>query len=253
MPGAWSVDEAADAGVPEQDRLLIEELRKAEETASRNYEWLYEIIAPALGRSILEVGSGVGVISKFLVARGDPVVLSDHQPVYLRYLRARFAATPHVACQLLDLTSPHYDLGGRVVDTVVCVNVLEHLEDDRHVLRGFHEVLSPSGRVILQVPNYPALFGSLDETYGHFRRYSRRVLAERLGETGFRLLWMRHFNPFGIPGWIVSAKILRRRRLDAQALRLFNAFVPLARRLDFLSRVGGLALIACAEKVEGEG
>ena len=251
MPGARSADETADARIPERDRLLVEELHKAEETASRNYAWLYEIIAPALGRSILEVGSGVGVISKFLVARGDPVILSDHQPVYLRHLRARFSESPHVVCQLLDLTSPHYDLGGRVVDTVVCVNVLEHLEDDRHVLRGFHRLLAPGGRVVVQVPNYPALFGSLDEAYGHFRRYSRRVLAERLSETGFRLLWMRHFNPLGVPGWIVSAKILHRRHLDAKALRLYNVLVPLARRLDFLSRVGGLALVACAEKVDG--
>jgi len=252
MPGAVPVVAAA-AGVAERDRLLIEELHKVEETASRNYQWLYDIIAPALGRSILEVGSGVGVVSKFLVARGVPVVLSDHQPVFLRSLRARFGETPHVAYQLLDLASPRYDLGGRAVDTIVCINVLEHLEDDRHVLREFHRLLPPGGRVILQVPNYPALFGSLDEAYGHFRRYSRRLLAERLGETGFRLLWMRHFNPLGIPGWIVSARLLRTRQLDATALRLYNAIVPLARRLDFLSRFGGLALIACAEKVPGDG
>ncbi|MGH7964734.1 MAG: class I SAM-dependent methyltransferase [Candidatus Binatia bacterium] len=236
----------------ERDLLLIDELQKLEEAADRNYQWVTEIIAPFLGRSILEVGSGVGVISKFLVARGDPLILSDHQSGYLTYLRQRFGDAPHVTYQLLDLHSALYDLGDRTIDTIVCLNVLEHIEGDRRALRGFHDLLPAGGRLLLQVPNYPALFGSLDEAYGHFRRYTRRTLAERLTGAGFRVVWMRNFNPLSIPGWILSAKILRTRRLDTRALRLYNALVPLARRFDFLSRFGGLALIACAEKRDAQ-
>lgn len=232
----------------ERDRLLFDELSKLESASNRIYEWLYEIIAPALGHSLLEVGSGVGVISKFLVARGDPVVLSDYHPGNVDHLRTRFGAAPHVVCQVLDLTSARYDLGGCAVDSVVCVNVLEHLEDDLRVLRGFHDILPPGGRLIVQVPNYPALYGSLDEAYGHFRRYTRQTLSERLDAAGFRVRWMRNFNPLGVPGWIVSSRILRLRSLNTTSLRLYNALVPLARRLDFLSAIGGLALIACAER-----
>jgi 2-polyprenyl-3-methyl-5-hydroxy-6-metoxy-1,4-benzoquinol methylase len=232
--------------ISEVDRLVIAELHKMEDSANRIFEWLYDIIAPALGNSILEVGSGVGVISKFLVARGQPVILTDHEQSCLDHLQTRFGNAPHVSCRVLDLTSPHYDLGGRVVDTVVCVNVLEHLEDDRRVLHAIREALAPGGTLILQVPNYPALYGSLDEAYGHFRRYTRTTLAERLHEAGFRLTWMRNFNPLGIPGWFVWAKVLRARHLSVSALRLYNLLVPLARRLDFLSRFGGLGLIACA-------
>ena len=232
--------------ISEVDRLVIAELHKLEETANRTFEWLYDIIAPALGSSILEVGSGVGVISKFLVARGQPVILTDHQQSYLDYLQMRFGDAPHISRRVLDLTSSHYDLGGRVVDTVVCVNVLEHLQDDRRVLRAMREVLAPGGTLILQVPNYPALYGSLDEVYGHFRRYTRAMLTERLSEAGFRIIWMRNFNPLGIPGWFVSAKILRAQQINVNALRLYNLLVPLARRLDFLSHFGGLGLIACA-------
>ena len=235
------------AEIGHTDQVLIEELLKLEGAMERNYAWAYELIAPWLGRSLLEVGSGVGVVSRFLVERGDPIILSDHHPAYLAHLRARFAARPHVAFQLLDLTRHPYETP-HPVDTVVCLNVLEHLEDDAAVLAGFHRLLPPGGRLVLQVPNYPALYGSLDETYGHFRRYTRRSIAACVAGAGFRVVHLRYFNPLAIPGWILSARILRSRQLNANAARLFNALVPLARRLDFLSRFGGLALLVCAER-----
>ncbi len=229
------------------DQVLIDELLMLEGAMERNYAWAYELIAPYLGQSLLEVGSGVGVVSRYLVERGTPVILSDHHPAYLAHLRARFATRPTVAFQLLDLMQRPYAVV-RPVDTIVCLNVLEHLEDDAAVLAGLRDLLPPGGRLVLQVPNYPALFGSLDETYGHFRRYDRAGLSARLTQAGLRMVALRNFNPLAIPGWIVSAKLLRARRLDVRSARLFNALVPMARRLDFLARFGGLALLACAER-----
>jgi SAM-dependent methyltransferase len=233
--------------IGETDQVLIDELLKLDGAMGRNYAWAYELIAPWLGRSLIEVGSGVGVVSRFLVERGDPIILSDHHPAYLEHLRARFAARPNVAFQLLDLTRHPYETV-RPIDTIVCLNVLEHLEDDAAVLAGFRELLPPGGRLVLQVPNYPALYGSLDEAYGHFRRYSRQAINDRLVAAGFDIVALRYFNPLAIPGWVVSAKILRSRTLSIGAARLFNAVVPIVRRLDFLARFGGLALLVCAER-----
>jgi hypothetical protein len=115
-------------------------------------------------------------------------------------------------------------------------------------LRGFWRSLPPGGGLLLQVPNYPLLFGSLDESYGHYRRYTQRSITARLHEAGFRVVWIRNFNPFSIPGWILSAKIFRTRRLNPSQLRLYNSLVPLLRRFDFLSKLGGLSLILHAEK-----
>jgi len=238
---------AADAPITALDQVLIDELLMLEGAMERNYEWVYDIIAPHLGRSLLEVGSGVGVVSRYLVDRGLPVVLSDHHPAYLAYLRSRFGARPNVDVRILDLLHPPYDVG-RAVDTVVCLNVLEHIENDLEVLAALRDVLPSGGRLLLQVPNYPSLYGSLDRTYGHFRRYDRQSLAAALEAAGFRVAELRNFNPLAVPGWILTAKLLKRERLDVGAARLFNAFVPVVRRLDFLSRFGGLALIACAER-----
>jgi SAM-dependent methyltransferase len=233
--------------IPPTDQVLIDELLMLEGAMERNYAWTFELIEPWLGRSLLEVGSGVGVMSRYLAQRGGPLILSDHHPAYLAHLRRRFSAAPEVDYQLLDLARPPYATP-RPVDTIVCLNVLEHLEDDAAVLDGFFRLLPPGGRVVLQVPNYPALYGSLDASYGHFRRYTPDSLRARLTGAGFRVLALRPFNPLGILGWVVSARLLRRPTIDVGSARLFNRLVPLARRLDFLSRFAGLALLACAER-----
>src|SRR5262245_44706593 len=198
----------------------------------RHHAWVYDVIAPWLGASLLEVGSGVGVMSKYLVTRGGPLILSDHHPAHLAHLRARFGDPPQVGFQILDLTRPPHQLD-RAVDTVICLNVLEHLADDRAALRAIADLLRTGGRLVLQVPNYPMLFGSLDTTYGHFRRYSRPALAALLRATGFRIVVLRNFNPLAVPGWLLAAKVWRARQIDVRWAQLFNTIVPLARRLDF--------------------
>jgi SAM-dependent methyltransferase len=241
------VTSQADPSIPPTDQVLIDELLMLEGAMERNYAWTFELITPWLGRSLLEVGSGVGVMSRYLVERGGPLLLTDHHPAYLAHLRRRFSAAPQVEFQLLDLVRPPYAVA-RPVDTIVCLNVLEHLEDDAAVLDGFYRLLPPGGRVVLQVPNHPALYGSLDASYGHFRRYTQESLRDRLAGAGFRVVALRNFNPLGILGWAVSARLLRRPTIDVGSARLFNRLVPVARRLDFLSRFAGLALLACAER-----
>jgi len=229
------------------DRILIDELLLLESAMQPTYRWVYELVAPYLGGSLLEVGSGVGAMSRLLVQRGDPIVLCDHHPAYLGHLRERFGQLPHVTLRILDLSAPHYQLD-TAIDTIVCLNVLEHIEDDRHALRGLAALLPPGGRIVMQVPNHPWLFGSVDETYGHFRRYTKASLGERLQAAGLRPSLLRHFNPLAVVGWWVTARVLRAPRLNRHAVRAFNAIVPLARRLDVLARCGGLSLLAVGER-----
>jgi 2-polyprenyl-3-methyl-5-hydroxy-6-metoxy-1,4-benzoquinol methylase len=244
----FAADSPVSKSVSELDRTLIDELGTLEMVNQRHYRWVFDAISPWLGHSILEVGSGIGVISKFLIPRCESLVLSDYQSIYLETLHERFGELPHLRYQLLDLNHAPYDVGGIELDTVLCVNVLEHIEDEEAALRGLARLLRTGGRLILQVPNYPWLFGSLDESYGHLRRYSQRTLTDALERSGFRVVAMRKFNPFSIPGWILLSKIFRARRLSVRALRLYDSLVPVMRAFSLLSHVAGLSLIVCAER-----
>jgi 2-polyprenyl-3-methyl-5-hydroxy-6-metoxy-1,4-benzoquinol methylase len=230
------------------DRTLFEELQTLEAHNRRHYRWVFDVIAPYVGRSVLEVGSGIGVISQFLLTRCESLILSDYREIFLNELRRRFGDVPNVQFRLLDLDSRPYDVGNAEPDTVICMNVLEHIEDDVAALRALAAVIRPRGRLILQVPNYPRLFGTLDRSYGHFRRYSSRQLRAALDRAGFRVVALRSFGPFAIPGWILSGRVLRSGRLSPRALVAYDALVPIMRAFDFLSRLGGISLIAVAER-----
>ncbi len=182
---------ASSADVAPQDRVLIDELHTLEGSVDRHYRWVADMIAPWLGRSVLEVGSGIGVISRHLLPRCQKLVLSDHKDIYLQLLRERFGDVPTVDFRLLDLNEPPYELAGIQVDTVVCLNVLEHLPDGDGVLRAFSDLLPSGGRLVLQVPNHPWLRGSLDDSYGHLRRYTANDLRRSLEAAGFHLAALR--------------------------------------------------------------
>ncbi len=220
--------------------------------ARRFNRWIYETLAPHLGNRILEVGSGLGNITTFLAQR-EMVLASDISSLYLDFLRNRFGSRPNVKIRYLDLGDvPVEELRRLEVDTVVCPNVLEHIEDDRTTLRRLNEALAPGGKLLLLVPAFQALYGSLDRELGHYRRYSRKELTEKLEAAGFRIAELRYFNAAGIPGWLVNGRLLRRKTLPPVQLKLFNLLLPLLKMERFFRLPFGLSLIAVAEAAAEE-
>src|SRR3954471_19136862 len=119
-------------------------------------------------------------------------------------------------------------------DTVVCLNVLEHVRDPLLALRNMYDALQPGGRLVLYVPQGQALYSSLDEVLGHRCRYSKQMLGEELRSIGFELETLRDFNHFGVPGWFLNGKLLKRRHFSRNQLKIFNVLVPAIRRVDNL-------------------
>src|ERR1039458_6586699 len=117
------------------------------------------------------------------------------------------------------------DLRG-LFDTVVCLNVVEHVEDDLAALRNIFSALQPGGVAIILVPQDQAAYGTLDEVLGHYRRYSEAQLRARMEEAGFHIECMLHFNRVTRPGWRINGQLLRRRSFSRFQLRLFDALVP---------------------------
>ncbi len=221
--------------------------------APRYNAWQFEQIAPYVGRRVLEVGSGIGNMSAHIIAGGrDVVVLTDTDAWYQARLRERFADRPEVRVD--SLTLPDSTAVGRFqalrLDTVIALNVVEHIEDDVGTLRSMAELLAPAGRVVVLVPALPSIFGSLDEELGHYRRYTRESLASAFLAAGLGLEQMSWFNRTGTLGWWFNACVRRTRLIPLAQLRSFDAMVPLLRLERFLPFPFGQSLIAIGRRDE---
>ncbi len=215
--------------------------------APRYNRWMFERLRPWLGDRVLEVGSGIGNLSEFLMDRSR-VVLSDTDPRYLERLRERFAGNAQVAVVALRLPTFHAELIQEQVDTIICLNVLEHVREDRLSLATLFRLLQPGGRLILLVPALPAIYGTLDRALGHFRRYTPAELRRKYDEAGFRMRHLEYFNLAGIPGWWFTGRVLKRELIPAASLRWFDALVPLFRLERFLPWRIGQSVIAIGER-----
>jgi SAM-dependent methyltransferase len=223
--------------------------------SARQYNrWIYEELAPFAGQRVLEVGCGIGNITRYFVDR-TLVVAIDRLPASVAYARSRFRGLPNVIVLPGDITDPAIlpDLAAYAFDTVISINVLEHIEEDVAALRRMAAVLPSGGRLLLWVPAGRYLYGTLDEALGHVRRYEREELAEKVEAAGFRILKLHYVNLLGIPGWFLNSRVLGRWLLPRGQLRLYDIVAPpfiwLERRIRRVWDLPlGQSLVCVAEK-----
>jgi glycosyltransferase involved in cell wall biosynthesis len=221
--------------------------------------WLVGRFAPALGRRVLEIGAGFGNLTRHLV-ESDPaaparelVVASDVDPVAVEYLKGTFRdnRAVRVASYRFPLKPEELaEIRAFGIDTIVCCNVLEHIEDDRGTLADMLAILQPGGRLVLLVPALSWLYGTLDEQLRHFRRYEKTELEGKLAAAGFALEDCRFVNRVGILGWFINGRVLRRRVLPRAQLQAFKLLLPLLRREESNPPSTGMSLLAIARKPE---
>ena len=172
-------------------------------------------------------------------------------PVAVEYLKGAFRDNRivRVSSYRFPLTpAEREEIRVLSIDTIVCCNVLEHIEDDAGTLADMLAILQPGGRLVLLVPALSWLYGTLDEHLRHFRRYEKAELEEKLAKAGFAIEDCRFVNRVGILGWFVSGKILRRTVLPRGQLRAFRLFLPLLRREEQDPPKVGMSLLAVARK-----
>jgi glycosyltransferase involved in cell wall biosynthesis len=217
--------------------------------ALKNYNrWILDRFDGSLGRRVLEVGSGTGNMTRLLYGR-DLIVATDMESAYLHILQNRFRRLPTIQVEKLDLETDDWKkLTGYQFDTVVMLNVLEHIEHDRRALEHLRELLVPGGKLLLFVPADQALFGTLDEQVGHFRRYTTETLRDVLASAGFEIRQLTYHNVFGRFGWWLNGRVLKRRHVPAGQSRVFDLLVPILRRLEPRAPKRGLSIVAIAEK-----
>src|SRR5580700_10795374 len=154
--------------------------------APRFTRWMADVIRPYLGDRVLEIGAGIGNMSVHLMPR-TIYWATDVNSHYLDHLWRLCPTRPYMRVAYTDAENPETFPAGQSFDTVVCLNVVEHVQDDAAALRNVWNVLDPGGRAIILVPCGPKLYGTLDEVLGHFRRYTRQQLIEVAERSGFRV------------------------------------------------------------------
>ena len=218
--------------------------------AKRFNRWMYDTIKPYCSGKILEVGSGIGNISRQFIEEGANITLSDIREVYCDVLKQNFPGAPVLQ---LDLTHPSFDsvysdhLGK--YDTVFALNVIEHIENETLAIKNCNKLLNRGGKLIILVPAYQQLYNRFDKELEHFRRYNATRLKKLLEHQHFRIVHSQYFNLMGIPGWYVSGKLQKNKTIPKSQMSLYDKLVPIFRLVDriVVNKIG-LSVIAVGIK-----
>lgn len=217
--------------------------------APRFTRWMADVVRPYVGDRVLEIGAGIGNMSVNLMPRSI-YWATDVNPFYLNYLETLRPTRPYMHVAQTDGIKAESFPAGQNFDTVVCLNVVEHIQDDLGALRNVRDILVDGGTAIVLVPFGPKLYGSLDEVLGHCRRYTEPQLAQVARDAGFEVEEILKFNRPGVPAWWLNGKILHRKTFGLAQIRILNILTPIFRLIDPHLPLPPLSLIAILRKQE---
>lgn len=220
-----------------------------------NYrKWIYALFSRYLGKNIIEVGSGTGAFSRQLL-EGCPesLVLIEPSEMFDRLTAEIGIVQTNTDINFFNGTFVEYLAErdeSKSPDTIVYINVLEHVEDDVAELERMREVLQDNGRICIFVPAVPSLLSDFDRMIGHFRRYSRRELVSKTERAGFKISFIRGFDFPGMLPWLIKYRLMGSRSMEPSMVRIYDRFcVPPIRMIENLLQPAiGKNLIMVAEK-----
>lgn len=233
-------ESSAEYTVADQERM----------TRAKNYfAWQGRLVTRELGQRVIEVGAGIGNFTRLLLDR-EAVFAMDVEPACADRLRQRFASYDNLRVMVGDVVTAEFqELARFEPDSCVCMNVLEHVADDRAALENIRRALKPGGVIVLLVPAFPGLYGPIDRNLGHWRRYTRRTLTQTARAAGLTIRKMHYVNVAGFFGWWVNAHLLRMTEQSAAQIGFFDRYVvpPLSRIEEVVRPPLGQSLFAVFE------
>ena len=210
--------------------------------------WIVDVIRPYIGARVLEVGCGIGNLTGAFLGR-DLLVSVDISESHVAAVREKFGPQEgHFEALTVDIEKDPLDpLECFRFDTAICLNVLEHIEDDRRALRRMLHLLEREGRLLLLVPALKALYGSLDIYVDHHRRYGRRELIEKVESSGFVIDKIFYMHLLGALGWWLNSRVVKAKILPEGQIGLYDRVVPLLRWMETIIHPPlGLSLVVIA-------
>lgn len=209
-------------------------------------QWIINRFVQYLKGDILEVGCGVGSFTKLLSGFGTLWAI-DIDMEYLR--KTKKEAPKKVKVGFGDIEKGKLFFKYKTFDTIVCLNVLEHIKDDNKALNILNKLLKPGGVLILLVPTHQFLYNEIDRLAGHFRRYEKNMLSKKLYYSNFEIKSLKRLNFIGGLGWFLSGNIFKSTNMDRSKVRIFQYLAPPFIFLEnFLEPPLGTSLLAIAKK-----
>ena len=217
--------------------------------ATNYHHWILDEITPYLSGNIAEVGAGCGNFSDFLLTTGiQQLYAFEPSNNMFPILEQHFRDNPTVS-------TCHAYFGDRVAefseafDTVLYINVLEHIEKDVEELSHAYQTIKPGGNLLIFVPALEFLFGENDRQVGHFRRYHKKELVERVSSAGFDIVKANYFDLAGILPWYIAFVLLKQTATDGNVSLYDNWVVPIVRRVEhFITPPIGKNLLLVGKK-----
>lgn len=226
--------------------------------ANNYHNWILAEFRPFLGNHLIEVGAGTGLFSEILL-RENPQTISLVEPSemfsYLQKNILQFKTNTSVTfyqsifTQVADTIVKEQE-----IDSIIYVNVLEHIEDDLTELEKVYQTLKKRGKCFIFVPALMALYGGFDQAIGHYRRYKKTELEDKCKAVGFDIIKSKYIDLAGIVPWYARYKLLKSNSLDAKSVKLYDKIaVPVIRKFESIFRVPiGKNLLIIAEKTKDE-
>jgi ubiquinone/menaquinone biosynthesis C-methylase UbiE len=211
----------------EEDPFYLEDLRQMER--AENYRrWQFEMVARFLSGHVLEVGGGIGNFTPQLAQAAQSVTSIEPNEYCFNQLREKVKFLQNVDVHRTTVESLDGVMSpGRRFDTIVLMNVLEHIQDDRAILAKLKQRLTADGRLVVLVPAVPWAFGSTDKRLGHYRRYSQSYSRNLFASLEMKIEFMRYYNFIGIWAWLWNNRFSRRRNQSNAQIHMFDKyFVP---------------------------
>lgn len=202
-----------------------------------NYNhWIYNNIQNFVGNKILEVGAGIGNLTDFIILRKNLTIIDINQD-YIDYLNAKYSFRDKENFSVFNLDIQNIELSpfaAEKFDTIICLNILEHLENDGKAVENMSSLLQPGGKLIILVPALKILYGSMDISFQHLRRYNKKDLKSLIREKNLEIVKFYYLNFLGLLGWFFNGRILNKKQLPEKQTKLFDKLVPF---LGFIERI----------------
>ncbi len=224
-----------------------EETLQVMQRADYYNSWVFSLISPWVSGQIAEVGSGMGLFAGKILQTNKTVTALDINNKYLDIIKRKYPSIDTFEFDLQATSTPQRLINR--FDSVVAINVLEHMPNMNLALKNIYTMLKPGGKLIVLIPSFQFAYGPMDKNLGHYRRYTVQNFSNHLSQVKLKPVFGRYINFWGLWGWWFNGKFLKRDTISGSQVRIFDLlFRPWMILERIIKLPMGLSLISISEK-----